>query len=139
MIRLLKTALCLLIAGLALTNCAKDDTLHESPSQPSNAVDSVVVAPDTLVSDEEVRTDRMRICIVHSETSFSVEFEGKDLCGTVDWGDGQRDSIPASHTYTQEGTPTVTYDMQGVTRFRIPALNSISAIEIYTCEEPDSL
>lgn len=87
----------------------------------------------TIVQDG--RTDKMKISITHSETEFSsLELEGNNIFGTVNWGDGSQTDITKGHSYEKSNTKTANFETMGVNKFRIKNLNSISSITIY-CNE----
>ena len=77
----------------------------------------------------------MKISITHSETEFStLELEGNNISGTVNWGDGSQTDITKGHSYEKSNTKTANFETMGVNKFRIKNLNSISSITIY-CNE----
>ena len=90
----------------------------------------------TVTIIQDGRTDNMRISITHSETEFSsLELEGNNISGTVNWGDGATQSdITKGHSYKDSNTKTTIFETIGVNKFRIKNINSISSITIY-CNE----
>lgn len=82
------------------------------------------------------RKDKMIISITHSEAEFApIELEGNHLTGTATWGDGTQSDWSAGHTYDNSTQKTANFEVMGVEKIHIKALNSISSIVIYCNEE----
>lgn len=60
------------------------------------------------------------------------DLAGSAPSGTIDWGDGSRESYsaPATHTYTATAPRTVTIKARGVDRMTLTDLEGISAIDL---------
>lgn len=83
---------------------------------------------------------KLVLTIVHSEKEFvSPSFTGRELGGTILWGDGTREefSHDKSHKYDAAGETTTVYDLHGNNfyTFEIGTLNSIKSFSIVCSEE----
>ena len=84
--------------------------------------------------------NRMQAEFVHSEETFSTPvFNGRDLAGSIDWGDGSQENYTkdAVHKFGSTNEKTSTYTLHGSKLFyvEIPVLNSIKSINIVYKEE----
>lgn len=77
----------------------------------------------------------MRLLLTHTETSFYLpEWTGKDVFGTVNWGEGTIRDLKEglSKDYHTADTRTVTIDLYNAETITIDKIGKISAITIYT-------
>lgn len=89
---------------------------------------------------QDGRTDKMKIVLVHSENEFlPLAFQGNNISGTVDWGDGTKSDIDQGHVFTDIGNKVSTFEVMGVEAFHIEKLNTISSIVIYCNEGKDGI
>ncbi|MCD8292691.1 MAG: hypothetical protein LUC23_02875 [Prevotellaceae bacterium] len=90
----------------------------------------------TITVVQGVGSYTLRVELVHAETEFAaLSFQGDDIMGTVDWGDGSSSGdIDEAHVFSDADEKTTVYEMYGVDVFRIEALNSVSSIVIYCAD-----
>lgn len=85
---------------------------------------------------------RINVAVVHCEDEFvSPYFNGRDMTGTVDWGNGKREEYKKdiAHKYGNNSEKTTQYDLHGtkIFSFEISAINSIKAIKIVYKDEEE--
>lgn len=86
--------------------------------------------------------NRIQAEFVHSEETFSTPvFNGRDLAGKIEWGDGTQENYKkdAVHKFGSTNEKTTTYSLHGSKIFyvEIPVLNSIKSINIVYKEEEE--
>mgnify|MGYP003397943924 FL=1 len=87
----------------------------------------------TVLIMQEKSPHRMSLTIDHSGRGLTTPtWEGEDVCGTIDWGDGSSEKYDkgVKHSYEVEGEYKALFDMQGPIGFKIEQLGEISSIAI---------
>lgn len=107
---------------------------------------TVTIQSDDIVQNVKIIqnpwANRMNLSIVHNEEKFvSPYFNGRDLAGTIDWGNGKSEEYrtESGHDFGNNGEKTTVYKLHGtkIFSFEIPAINSIKSFKIVYKEEEE--
>ena len=87
----------------------------------------------TVVIEQGVKPELMELSLEHSSTHLdSPAWDGYDIKGSVDWGDGTteeyRDGI--SHDYADAQRRSAQFNMEGATSFYIESIGDIESITL---------
>lgn len=87
----------------------------------------------TITVKEPATKPHMKLLVGHSGiTLSSPTWEGNNISGTIDWGDGSSEKYDegVKHSYEVEGEYKALFDMSGTIGFKIGQLGEISSIAI---------
>ncbi|MBR5821264.1 MAG: BACON domain-containing protein [Alistipes sp.] len=97
----------------------------------------VVIAADelqhTITIYQACKPERMQLRLEHTSTTLDTPiWEGKDIKGVVDWGDGTTEEYSAgmSHDYADTQKHSAQFAMEGATSFYIERIGEIESVTI---------
>ena len=109
--------------------------LENSDTEPRSA-EVVILAGDQICSitiQQGVKLELMELLLEHSSAHLaSPEWNGYDIKGSVDWGDGTTEEYHdgISHDYSDAQKRSAQFQMEGATSFRIEQIGDIECVTI---------
>ena len=116
-------------------DCVTLQVAENSDAEPRSA-EVVILAGDQICSvtiQQGVKPELMELSLEHSSAHLdSPAWDGYDIKGSVDWGDGTteeyRDGI--SHNYSDAQKRNAQFRMEGATSFHIESIGEIESITL---------
>lgn len=87
----------------------------------------------TVTIEQGAKPEMISLVLEHSSTHLdSPEWDGYDVKGSVDWGDGTTEEYQEgiSHDYTDTQKHSAQFNMEGATSFRIERVGEIESVTI---------